>query len=229
MRHHEKHRSGRGGWLRAGVLGSNDAIISTAGLLLGVLATTSSEQTIISVGLAGLVAGAMSMGVGEYVSVSSQRDAEEADIARETRELAASPPAELAELTAIYVERGLSAELAARVAEQLTAHDPLGAHLRDELNIAEITRSRPLQAAVVSAASFAVFAALPIVAFLLAPVSLQTIVVVGFTLTSLAALGALGGYLGGAALGRAALRVTVGGALAMTVTTGIGRLIGIAL
>lgn len=225
--HGERHRSGRGGWLRAGVLGSNDAIVSTASLLLGVSASAASTGAVIAAGVAGLVAGAMSMAVGEYVSVSSQRDAEEADIAKETRELAMSPATELVELTDIYIQRGLDRELAARVAAQLTAHDPLAAHLRDELNIEHATRSRPLQAAVVSAASFALFALLPLLAFILAPVSAQMAVVTVFTLASLAGLGALGAYLGGAYKRRAMLRVTLGGALAMAATTGIGTLIQI--
>ncbi len=225
--HREGHRSGRGGWLRAGVLGSNDAIVSTASLLLGVSATSAASSAIIAVGLAGLVAGSMSMAVGEYVSVSSQRDAEEADIAKEISELAASPQTELAELAGIYVQRGLDPALAARVAQQLTAHDSLGAHLRDELNIDSRTRSRPLQAAIVSAASFALFATLPILAFLIAPVSAKMIVVVVFTLMSLGGLGALGAYFGGAAKSRAVLRVTLGGAAAMAVTSGGGWLIGV--
>jgi VIT1/CCC1 family predicted Fe2+/Mn2+ transporter len=224
--HGERHRSARGGWLRAAVLGSNDAIVSTSGLLMGVSAASAPARTIAVVGLAGLVAGAMSMAVGEYVSVSSQRDAESADIAQETRELAASPQAELAELTEIYQERGLDAELAAQVAAQLTAHGPLIAHLRDELHIEPANRARPVQAALVSAASFAVFAALPILALLVAPDAIRMYVVAGFTLCLLGALGALGAYMGGASLLRPVLRVTLGGAFAMAITVGIGRLIG---
>lgn len=224
--HGERHRSARGGWLRAAVLGSNDAIVSTSGLLMGVSAADAPARTIAVVGLAGLVAGAMSMAVGEYVSVSSQRDAESADIAQETRELAASPQAELAELTGIYQERGLDAKLAAEVAAQLTARGPLIAHLRDELNIEPSSRARPIQAALVSAASFAVFAALPILALLVAPSSVRMLVVAGFTLVLLAALGALGAYMGGASPWRPVVRVTLGGAFAMAVTVGIGRLIG---
>ncbi|HET9625901.1 MAG TPA: VIT family protein [Kofleriaceae bacterium] len=225
-RHGERHRSERGGWLRAAVLGSNDAIVSTSGLLLGVSATSASGHTIAVVGFAGLVAGSMSMAVGEYVSVSSQRDAEKADIALESRELATDPAAELAELTAIYQQRGLDAALAAQVAAQLTAHNPLAAHLRDELNLEPTSRARPLQAALVSAASFAAFAILPILALLAAPAGARIFVVAGFTLALLAVLGALGAYLGGASPYRAVLRVTLGGALAMAATVGIGRLIG---
>jgi VIT1/CCC1 family predicted Fe2+/Mn2+ transporter len=226
--HRESHRSGRTGWLRAAVLGSNDAIVSTSSLMLGVGAASAETRTILIAGVAGLVAGAMSMAVGEYVSVSSQRDAEEADIAKETQELEATPKAELKELTGIYVQRGLDPELAAKVAEQLTAHDPLMAHLRDELGIEKGSLSRPLQAAVVSAVSFAMFALLPIAALLVAPAAYRMETIATITLASLAMLGGLGGYLAGASIKRAVLRVTLGGALAMAVTAGIGRLLGIA-
>ena len=228
-RHHEKHRSSRSGWLRAAVLGSNDAIVSTAGLMMGVAATHADKDTILVAGVAGLFAGAMSMAVGEFVSVSSQRDAEHADIAREEQELAHAPEAELHELAGIYVHRGLSKDLAMKVARELSEHDRLGAHLRDELGIEERTRARPLQAAWISAVSFAVFAVLPILALLVAPATLRMETIAAITLVSLAGLGALGGRLGGAPMMRAALRVSLGGGLAMAVTTGIGRLLGLTL
>lgn len=220
------HRSGRVGWLRAAVLGSNDAIVSTASLMLGVAASSASKDVILVAGVAGLVAGAMSMAVGEYVSVSSQRDAEMADIEVEKRELAGQPEAELQELAEIYRRRGLDKELAMRVAEQLSAHDRIGAHVRDELGIDETSIARPLQAAWISAASFASFAMLPIVALLAAPASLRSTAIAVISLASLAALGALGGRLGGAPMGRASLRVTLGGALAMAATAIIGRILG---
>jgi vacuolar iron transporter family protein len=225
----EMHRSGRVGWLRAAVLGSDDAIVSTASLMIGVAAASASKEAILVAGVAGLVAGAMSMAVGEYVSVSSQRDAEQADVGRETRELAAEPQAELEELAMIYVKRGLEKDLAMKVAQQLSAHDRLGAHMRDELGIDQAALARPLQAAWISAASFAFFAAVPIVALLVAPAPLRIPVIAALCLLSLAALGAFGGYLGGAPLGRASLRVTVGGALAMAVTALIGRILGVAV
>jgi vacuolar iron transporter family protein len=227
-RHRETHKSGRTGWLRAAVLGSNDAIVSVSSLMIGIGATNASKQTILVAGVAGLVAGAMSMAVGEFVSVSAQRDSEQADIARETEELAASPAAELQELAGIYHHRGLDKELAMKVAQQLSAHDRLGAHLRDELGIEARTRARPLQAAWISAVSFAGFALVPILGLLVAPASLRIVAIAIVTLISLAALGLLGGRLGGASVGRAALRVTLGGALAMAITAGIGRLLGIA-
>ena len=225
----EMHRSGRIGWLRAAVLGSEDAIVSTSSLMIGVAAASASKQAILVAGVAGLVAGAMSMAVGEYVSVSSQRDAEQADIGLETQELASEPEAELQELALIYVKRGLDKELAMKVAEQLSAHDRLGAHMRDELGIDQASLARPLQAAWISAASFASFAIVPIVALLVAPVALRIPMIAAFSLASLAALGAFGGHLGGAPLGRAALRVTIGGALAMTVTALIGKILGVSV
>ena len=225
--HREGHRSGRGRWLRAAVLGSDDAIVSTASLMIGVAAASASQSAILIAGVAGLVAGSMSMAVGEYVSVSSQRDAEKADIARETRELAAQPEVELAELAMIYVKRGLDLDLAAKVAEQLSAHDRLGAHMRDELGIDQTTLARPMQAAWISAASFALFAGIPIAGLLVAPDAWGIVVIAALSLVSLAVLGALGGHLGGASLGRASLRVTVGGALAMVVTAVVGRLVGV--
>jgi len=225
----EIHRSGRAGWLRAAVLGSDDAIVSTASLMIGVAAASASKGAILVAGVAGLVAGAMSMAVGEYVSVSSQRDAEEADIGLEKQELATEPQAELQELAIIYMKRGLEQDLAMKVAEQLSAHDRLGAHMRDELGIGQASLARPMQAAWISAASFASFAVVPIVALLIAPTTLRIPMIALFSLVSLAALGAFGGHLGGAPLGRAALRVTIGGALAMTVTALIGRILGVSV
>ena len=227
--HRETHRIGRAGWLRAAVLGSNDAIVSTASLMIGVAASSAQPPAILVAGVAGLVAGSLSMAVGEYVSVSSQRDAEGADIARETRELAEQPQAELEELTQIYVRRGLDAQLARRVAEQLSAGDRIGAHLRDELHIDREALARPLQAAWISAASFAVFAAIPLLALLVAPSSLRIAAIAAVSLASLSGLGALGAHLGGAARLRAALRVTVGGVLALGISAAIGRLLGVSV
>jgi vacuolar iron transporter family protein len=223
----EMHRSGRAGWLRAAVLGSDDAIVSTASLMIGVAASAASKQAILVAGVAGLVAGAMSMAVGEYVSVSSQRDAEQADVEREKGELANQPQDELNELAMIYVKRGLEKELAVKVAEQLSRRDRLSAHMRDELGIDRASLSRPIQAAWISAASFASFAIVPIAALIVAPASARIPTIAAVSLVSLAALGAFGGHLGGAPLGRAALRVTLGGALAMAVTAAIGRLFGV--
>lgn len=229
QRHTETHRSGRAVWLRAAVLGSDDAIVSTASLMIGVAASSASKGAILVAGVAGLVAGAMSMAVGEYVSVSSQRDAEKADMEREKRELASQPNAELAELIAIYVGRGLDKELAQKVAAQLSAHDRLGAHLRDELGIDAAALARPLQAAWISALSFACFALVPILGLLIAPSGWRIPVIAVLSLMSLATLGAFGGYLGGAPVGRAGLRVTLGGAVAMAVTAAIGRLLGVSV
>jgi VIT1/CCC1 family predicted Fe2+/Mn2+ transporter len=225
----EIHRSGRAGWLRAAVLGSDDAIVSTASIMIGVAATSASKGTILVAGIAGLVAGAMSMAVGEYVSVSSQRDAQQADIKRENLELSVQPQAELQELAMIYEKRGLDAELAMKVARQLSAHDRLGAHMRDELGIDQTSLSRPLQAAWISAVSFAIFAGVPVAALLIAPAALRIPLIAALSLISLSALGAFGGHLGGAPLGRAALRVTLGGALAMAVTAVIGRILGVSM
>ena len=225
----EKHRSGRIGWLRAAVLGSDDAIVSTASLMIGVAASSASKETILVAGVAGLVAGAMSMAVGEYVSVSSQRDLEQADIEREKQELTGQPQTELNELSMIYVARGLDPEVAMKVAEQLSAHDRLDAHMRDELGINQTSIARPMQAAWISAASFTAFAMVPIAALLVAPALLRIPVIAGLSLLSLAALGAFGGHLGGAPLGRAALRVIVGGVLAMTVTAVIGEILGVSM
>jgi len=211
------------------VLGSNDAIVSTASLMIGVAASSASKGDILISGVAALVAGAMSMAVGEYVSVSSQRDAEQADIELEKRELTGQPQAELDELTMIYLKRGLDKDLAMKVATQLSARDQLGAHLRDELGLDPASLARPLQAAWISAASFAIFAAVPIVGLLIAPVALQILTIALLSLGSLAALGAFGGHLGGAPRGRASLRVTLGGAVAMAVTAAIGRLLGVSV
>jgi VIT1/CCC1 family predicted Fe2+/Mn2+ transporter len=197
--------------------------------MIGVAAASASKQAILIAGVAGLVAGSMSMAVGEYVSVSAQRDSEQADIELEQRELANEPRAELNELAMIYVKRGLEKELAMKVAQQLSARDRLGSHLRDELGIETESLARPLQAAWISATSFATFAAVPIAALLIAPPSWAIPAISVLSLVSLAALGAFGAYLGGAPLGRAALRVTIGGALAMAVTAAIGRLLGVSV
>jgi vacuolar iron transporter family protein len=226
-RHHELHRSQRGGWLRAAVLGSNDAIVSTSSLMMGVAAATTSTSAVMIAGVAGLAAGALSMAVGEFVSVSSQRDAEQADIEIEQRELVEAPAAELKELAGIYRDRGLDAELAQEVAHQLTKHDGLATHLRDELGIEQHGRARPLQAAWVSATSFATFALIPIAALVLVP-NHALYAIPAASLVGLAALGAFGAYLGGASIGRAAARVTIGGVIAMALTAVIGRLLGVA-
>ena len=226
MRHRELHRSDRIGWLRAAVLGANDGIVSTASLILGVAATGATGNQVLIAGTAGLVAGAMSMAAGEYVSVKSQADTEEADLSRERRELAADDKSERAELAAIYVSRGLDPDLARRVSDQLMAHDALGAHARDELGISEIQRARPVLAAAASAATFAVGAALPLLIVLLAPANALTVVVVVTSLACLAALGALAARVGGASAGIGALRVTFWGAFAMALTYGVGALFG---
>lgn len=228
-RHGERHRSGRAGWLRAAVLGSNDAIVSTASLMIGVAASAASTKAVLVSGVAGLVAGSLSMAVGEYISVSSQRDAEQADIEREKRELAAEPDGEMRELVSVYEQRGLDKTLATEVARQLSAHDELGAHMRDELGIHEQSRARPLLAAWISAVSFAAFAMVPVVAFFVAPVSVRATAIAGLSLVGLAALGALGARLGGAPVVPAALRVTVGGGIAMAVAAAVGRLLGLAV
>ncbi|HXK19540.1 MAG TPA: VIT family protein [Polyangiaceae bacterium] len=225
----ERHQSSRAGWLRAAVLGADDAIVSTASLMIGVAASSAAKTSILVAGIAGLVAGAMSMAVGEFVSVSSQRDAERADIELEKAELGAEPDAELAELRAIYIKRGLDKELALKVAQQLSAHDRLATHLRDELGIDQAELAQPLQAAWISAASFASFAVIPIVGLLVAPAALRAPTIAAISLLSLAALGAFGAHLGGAPLGRAALRVTLGGSLAMAATAIVGRLVGVSV
>lgn len=228
MRHIERHKTHRIGWLRAAVLGANDGIVSTASLVLGVAAAGADSQGILVAGVAGLVAGAMSMAAGEYVSVSSQADTERADMDRERKELAAAPAHEHAELAAIYVDRGLDAELASRVATQLTAHDALGAHGRDELGISDTLAARPVQAAVASAATFSVGAVLPLLIVLLVPVSALMWAVSASSLVFLALLGSLAARVGGASMMTAAVRVTFWGALAMGLTAGVGALFGVA-
>ena len=228
MRHIERHKTHRIGWLRAAVLGANDGIVSTASLVLGVAAAGTSSQSILVAGVAGLVAGAMSMAAGEYVSVSSQADTERADMDRERKELAVAPEHEHAELTAIYVGRGLDAELASRVATQLTAHDALSAHGRDELGISDTLAARPVQAALASAATFSVGAVLPLLIVLLVPVSALMWAVAGSSLVFLALLGSLAARAGGAAVLTAAVRVSFWGALAMALTAGVGALFGVA-
>jgi VIT1/CCC1 family predicted Fe2+/Mn2+ transporter len=226
MRHRELHRSDRIGWLRAAVLGANDGIVSTASLILGVAAAGAAAGDVLVAGIAGLVAGAMSMAAGEYVSVSSQADTETADLARERKELAADAEMEHAELAGIYQKRGLDAALAKQVAEQLMAHDALGAHARDELGIVESQRARPVQAALASAATFAVGAGLPLLVVLIAPDSELTPSVLGASLLCLALLGALAAGVGGARPIVGALRVGLWGALAMALTYGAGSLFG---
>jgi VIT1/CCC1 family predicted Fe2+/Mn2+ transporter len=226
-RHGERHRTSRVGWLRAAVLGANDGIVSTASLVLGVAAANAPHNDIVVAAVAGLVAGAMSMAAGEYVSVHSQADAESADLERERKELHADVQGELNELTAIYVRRGLEQKLARQVAQQLMAHDALGAHARDELGISEITVARPLQAASASAASFAAGAALPLLVAALAPSNILIALVAVTSLVFLAVLGAVAARAGGASMITGASRVTFWGALAMLVTSGIGALFGI--
>ena len=225
-RHVERHRTERIGWLRAAVLGANDGIVSTASLVLGVAAAEASRPAVLIAGVAGLVAGAMSMAAGEYVSVSSQADTEAADLDRERRELATEAPAELDELTGIYVDRGLTPELARQVAEQLTAHDALAAHAREELGIIAALRARPVQAALASALTFSVGAALPLGIVLLVPESRLTVFVSLTSLLCLGTLGAIAARAGGARPWVGAARVVFWGALAMAITAGIGRLFG---
>lgn len=227
MRHIERHRTQRTGWLRAAVLGANDGIVSTASLVLGVAAAGASSQSILIAGVAGLVAGAMSMAAGEYVSVSSQADTESADLERERKELAADPVHEHEEMTAIYVGRGLDAELASAVATQLMAHDALGAHARDELGISDTLAARPVQAALASASTFTVGAALPLLIVLLAPVSALMWAVSVSSLLFLALLGSLAARTGGSSVMTSAARVTFWGALAMALTAGVGALFGV--
>lgn len=229
MKHDERHRTHRIGWLRAAVLGANDGIVSTASLVLGVAAAGANLQSIVIAGVAGLVAGAMSMAAGEYVSVSSQADTERADLDRERKELAADPEHEQAELAAIYVARGLDTGLASTVASQLMAHDALGAHSRDELGISDTWTARPVQAALASAGTFSVGAVLPLLIVLLVPSSTLMWAVSGSSLFFLALLGALAGRAGGASMVTAAARVTFWGALAMALTAGIGALFGVAV
>jgi VIT1/CCC1 family predicted Fe2+/Mn2+ transporter len=225
VRHRERHRAARIGWLRAAVLGANDGVVSTASLVLGVAAAHASRGNVLLAGISGLAAGAMSMAAGEYVSVHSQADTEKADIERERKELKADDAGERKELTAIYVARGLDPTLASEVANQLMAHDALGAHVRDELGITQVTHPRPTQAALASATSFAVGAALPLIVALSAPEEELRVYVAGTSLVFLAFLGALAARAGGANVRVGALRVTFWGALAMVVTTGIGALV----
>ena len=225
-RHAETHRTAHIGWLRAAVLGANDGIVSTASLVLGVAAAHTGTSSVLVAGAAGLVAGAMSMAAGEYVSVSSQADTERADLRREEKELASEPDAELAELAAIYVGRGLDPHLAHKVAVQLMAHDALASHARDELGISEILRARPLQAALASAASFAVGAAAPLVTVALSPETTLLPAVGGSSLVLLAVLGWLAAQVGGARPWTGAARVVLWGALAMAVTSAVGALFG---
>jgi VIT1/CCC1 family predicted Fe2+/Mn2+ transporter len=227
MRHSEFHRSHRIGWLRAAVLGANDGIVSTASLVIGVAAAGASPQTVLITGVAGLVSGAMSMAAGEYVSVSSQSDTEAADIARETEELATQPEHELDELTGIYTLRGLTPELAHQVAMQLTAHDALGAHARDELGIIDTMNAKPVQAALASAATFAIGAALPLLVVILASNSNIIPYVAATSLFFLAALGGLAAQAGGASMFKGASRVAFWGVLAMIATAGVGSLFGV--
>jgi vacuolar iron transporter family protein len=227
--HREAHRTTRIGWLRAAVLGANDGLVSTASLLVGVAAASAGRSELLLAGVAGLVAGAMSMAAGEYVSVSSQADTEQADLARERAELGAQPEHEHEELAAIYVGRGLTPELAVQVARQLMAHDALGAHARDELGISETLSARPVQAAFTSAATFSVGAAMPLLAALVAPPALLMPLVAGTSLCFLVVLGALGARTGGAPVWPAALRVAFWGALAMGLTAGVGKLVGTVL
>lgn len=226
MRHREMHRVAHIGWLRAAVLGANDGLISTSSLVVGVAASGSPRAAVLISGVAGLVAGAMSMAAGEYVSVSSQADTENADLARERRELAQDEPAERAELAGIYVARGLTPALAEQVAAQLMAKDALGAHARDELGLYEATAARPLQAALTSAVTFAAGALLPVVIVAVAPRGLASAAVTASTLVLLAVLGALAARIGGAALWRGAVRVAFWGALAMAASAVVGRLFG---
>ncbi|MFN3549063.1 MAG: VIT family protein [Mesorhizobium sp.] len=229
LSHSEVHMVQRIGWLRAAVLGANDGIVSTASLVVGVAAAGSGPTEILVAGFAGLVAGAMSMAAGEYVSVSSQTDAENADLDRERRELAETPESELEELTRIYVERGLDRELAARVAVQLTERDALRAHAREELGISETVAARPVQAAVVSALTFAAGAVVPVLVALASPAAYTSAFVAGSTLVALAILGGLGATAGGAGVIRGAVRVTFWGALAMGVTAAVGAIFGVSV
>jgi len=228
--HPERHRTDRIGWLRAAVLGANDGAVSVASVVVGVAAAPSATPSaVLLAGTAALVAGAMSMAAGEYVSVQSQADTEAADLALEEAELAANPEGELAELAGIYQHRGLDADLALQVARQLTAHDALEAHARDELGITEALRARPLQAALASAAAFSVGAALPLLTAFLVPRSSVLVGVGSATVVTLLVLGALAAYAGGASLGRGALRVATWGVLAMAATAAVGKLVGVAL
>lgn len=226
MRHMERHRSGRLGWLRAAVMGANDGIVSTASLVLGVAGAGAARSEVLVAGIAGLVAGAMSMAAGEYVSVSSQSDTEEADLARERHELATDHEHELAELAGIYAGRGLDPELAKQVAEQLMAHDALGAHARDELGISDQQRARPVQAALASAGTFVVGAAMPLATVAISPTGATTEIVTLTSLVFLATMGSIAARAGGAKPLTGAMRVTFWGALAMALTYAVGRAFG---
>ena len=226
MRHVERHRSEKIGWLRAAVLGADDGILSTASLLVGVAAAGSPRYQVLLAGVAGLMGGALSMAAGEYVSVSSQADTEKADLAIERKELATQPAAEITELADIYVQRGLDPELARTVASQLMAQDALAAHARDELGITEQMTARPLQAAAASAATFTLGAALPLLVVILAPLDHLSLIISGVSLVCLAALGAMAAHTGGASPWVGGRRVAFWGALAMAVTAGIGKLFG---
>jgi VIT1/CCC1 family predicted Fe2+/Mn2+ transporter len=226
VRHREFHRTEHIGWLRAAVLGANDGLISTGSLIVGVAAAAPGRPAVLLAGMAGLVAGALSMAAGEYVSVSTQADTQDADLARERRELATDAGAERAELTGIYVSRGLTPELAAQVADQLMAHDALGAHARDELGLSEMTRARPVQAGLSSALAFAVGAAPPLLIAALAPMPAVTRAVSVSSLLLLVVLGATASRLGGASMAVGAARITFWGAVAMAATALVGRLFG---
>ena len=227
--HAESHRTHHIGWLRAAVLGANDGIVSTASLIIGVAAANGPHNAVLVAGVAGLVAGAMSMAAGEYVSVSSQSDTEQADIARERQELATDGVRETAELAAIYMQRGLDADLAKQVARQLMARDALGAHTRDELGISEAMNARPLLAAASSAAAFIVGAGLPLLSAWLSPGPSLALVVGATSLLFLVLLGGLAAYIGGAGIAKGVARVTFWGALAMAITAGVGKLFGVAV
>ena len=226
MVHKEKHHAGRVSWLRAAVLGANDGLISTASLVVGVASAQSPREAVLLAAVAGMVAGALSMASGEYVSVSSQADTEGADLAQEKRELAANPAAEQTELAGIYVTRGVPAPLASQVADHLMAHDALGAHARDELGITEISRARPFQAAVASAAAFAAGAFPPLLSAIISPRALLIPLIAGSSLILLSILGASAARLGGASMTRGAARVTFWGVVAMGATALVGRLFG---
>lgn len=227
--HSERHRSHRVGWLRAAVLGANDGLVSVSSLVVGVAAGGVGQNNILLTGVAGLVAGALSMAAGEYISVQSQADTEQADLEREKRELRDSPEEEKEELAAIYVSRGLSGELARQVAEQLMAGDALAAHARDELGITEELKARPIQAALASAAAFVVGGMVPILVAILSSASFVSLMVVSASLMTLMALGALAAFTGGAPMVRGAMRVTFWGALAMAITGLVGKLAGVSL
>ena len=229
MRHSEQHRSSRIGWLRAAVLGANDGIVSTASLIVGVAAAAATRHDVLVAGVAGLVAGALSMAAGEYVSVSSQADTEQADLSRERTELATQPQAEEQELIGIYVKRGLDPDLARAVAQQLMARDALATHAREELGLTDELAAKPLQAAMASAATFAIGAALPLLGVVVSPTNLVVVVVSGASLICLAALGAIAARAGGANAIVGASRVTFWGALAMATTAAVGRLFGTAV